>query len=596
MGGICGWVLSRGSEGSIAGDPAVVRSEMTRAISHRGPVVWIGSPASGREEPTHLPVGAVDSSFNSQEEVVKAWEDSEGKGVEFASRLHGSFSAALFDPAKDHLVLVRDRLGEKPLYYLRTASGVAFSSEMKALRAAGFTRGMEILPEALDAYLAFTYIPAPWTILEGVRKVPAGHVVELDLGQADPDAAPSETVRCYWRLPQREGLSASPQEALHRLAEALHRRLPGGGGVAAFLSGGLDSSLVVALLRRGGMERIPTFSVGFEERGLDESAHSRRIARLLGTDHHEILLTDAGEDLASRVISQLDEPMADAASLPTWLLAERASGVARTVLTGDGADALLAGDHWFRRLKRLDRLERIPASGRRLLAAASLVGGTRRAARMRDLADLAGLGACERYLRIREKWTPRERLDLYSDTFRGRVDPARTAATYLQAPVQWRRGRSVDAAVRLDSIHGLPEDLLMKVDKMGMAHGVECRSPFLDREWVEWAARLDEDLLVRGGTSKSLLKHAAVSLLPRDLVYRRKQGFRVPMGRWLRGPLAALAEQAFDPDRIRRQGIFNSSTLAALKSRFDSGSSTSALDGRIWQIVAFQTWWRQVFE
>lgn len=588
MGGICGWLGGEGN-GSPGADAADVVGIMKRAMAHRGAITSIEQGVNGAEGPVTF---AADSPEPGRAALARAWDGARGDSVAFASALEGPFAIAVHDRPGRRLVLVRDRMGEKPLCYATPGGGLAFASEMKALVAAGLVAGRQVRPEALDAYLAFTYVPAPWTILEGVHKVPAGHVVEIDLQTRGPCLP---RLRRYWSAPLRERLRATPGEALSRLREALKRRLPSNGGLAAFLSGGLDSSLVVALLREEGFAGLPTFSVGFEDPSLDESAHARHVATLLGTDHREIILRDVAPDLVERIIAQLDEPMADAAAVPTWILARAASEVAPVAITGDGADALLAGDHWFRRLQRLDHLVRMPEAGRRLVAAAASLGGRRRGARMEELAGLTALSPSDRYLKLREKWTPRERLEVYSESFRPKVDVALTARTYTGAPVRWEPGGSVDAAIRLDSIHGLPEDLLMKVDKMGMAHGVQCRSPFLDRAWVEWVSRIDTRLLLRFGTSKRLLKRAAAGLLPSSLIHRRKQGFRVPVGRWMRGPWRPLFEEAFSPGLLARQAIFDSRVLGALGKRFDAGPSSAAEEGRIWQIVCFQTWWRQHF-
>jgi len=383
---------------------------------------------------------------------------------------------------------------------------------------------------------------------------------------------------------------------IRMLSEAVARRFPGSGPLAAYLSGGLDSSIVVALLSRERAGRVPTWSVAFKESGLDESRHAHRVAALLGCDHHEILLEDVDPDLVTSIIDQLDEPMSDAATLPTWLLGRQARGASPVVATGDGADALLAGDHWFRRLRRLDAIERLPGVVRAALPAVAALAGPRNYRRFRDLTALAEIPAAERYLRLREKWSWEQRREFYAEGLRGRVDVSSTEGSYLLAPVDWRSGDSVDAAIRLDTMHGLPEDLLMKADKMGMAHGIESRSPFMDRRFAEWTARLELGLLLSGSSGKLLLKKAAETLLPGDLVHRRKHGFQVPVGRWMKGSLRSLTDAAFEPGRVVRQGIFDPAGMASLRARFERGPSSAALDGRVWQIVSFQTWWRRVFE
>ncbi len=573
MAGICGWT----------GAGAGALEAMARSLAHRGGVACLPEAGAG-----DLDV-VVDSPFNTAAEAREAWRAAQGDPRAFASSLACPFAVAVRDRPRRRLVLARDRLGEKPLYYRPGPRGVAFASEIKALRDGGALRGAALHGQALDAYLAFTYIPAPWTIYEGVSKVPAGHAVVFAIDESGAVTGAGEPAR-YWRLPDRTGDRTAPEGLIALLSAALRRRMPAGDRVAAFLSGGLDSGVVTALAREAGRRPI-TFSAAFDDDRLDESAHARAIAGRVGSEHHEIKVGAIDVETVVRVVEALDEPLADAATIPTWLLAREVSKVASIVLTGDGADALFAGDHWYRRLRRMESLERLPRPIRQLLPAGASIAGRRQRERYRSLTDLIELPAAERYLRTREKWTPAERLAIYAGPFREAVDVTATEATYLEAPVTWRPRGSVDAAIRLDAIHGLPEDLLMKADKMGMAHGVECRSPFMDPSIAEWAARADVDLLLKDSTSKYLLKKAAESLLPRDLVHRRKQGFQVPMGRWLAGPLRDLTEAAFDPSLVRRQGIFDPAALADLRSGFDAGSPSPALAGKVWQIVAFQTWW-----
>jgi asparagine synthase (glutamine-hydrolysing) len=582
MGGLCGWIPS-GHAGRERLDE--IRAAMTRALRHRGAVSWLdGSDAAT----------AADSARDSPQSIEARWSSAGPDAPAFPAVLEGTFALAALDRRGGRLLLARDRLGERPLYYAVTDDGIAFASEMKAILAAGVVRDRSVLPEAVDAYLALAYIPAPWTILAAIRKVPSGHAVLIPIdGRPDPGRAP-DAVR-YWTLPERTGTAAGAAEMLAQLDQALERRLPGAGPIACFLSGGLDSSLVASLAARrlaGSGRRLLTFSVGFAEAGLDESAHAREVARDLGADHREIRLEEVSTDVVRRITYHLDEPMADAACIPNWTLASSAGAVAPVALTGDGADALLAGDHWFRRVQRLDRMAVLPAAALRAVPAVARLAGARAHRRYRRLVELAHLEPAARYLGIREKWSREERGAIYAAPFRARVAADRVEASFLGAAGPWRAGRSVEAAVRLDTLHALPDGLLMKADKMGMAHGVELRSPFLDSRFVEWAARLPIESHLRGSVSKYLLKRAAETLLPRRLVYRRKHGFQVPIGRWLRGALRSLTEAAFEAPWIARQGIFDAAAMASLKRRFDSGPPAPVLDGRVWQIVALQTWWR----
>jgi len=563
-----------------------IRAAMTRALAHRGAIDWL----DGKDRAT-----AADCATRSPDAIEARWSATGPDARAFLEGLEGAFAIALLDRRDGRLLLARDRLGERPLYYAATDDGVAFASEMKAILAAGVVRHLSVLPEAVDAFLALAYIPAPWTILASVGKVPAASHVSIPIDGRPAPAGAGVTTR-WWILPERGAVASNGAEMLARIDAALGRRLPQAGPIACFLSGGLDSSLVAALAVRrlaGSGRRLQTFSAGFAEAGLDESAVAAEVARDLGAEHHPIRLDDVTLDVARRVLFQLDEPMADAACIPNWMLATAASAAAPVALTGDGADALLAGDHWFRRVQRLDRLAGLPAAARRIVPAVAGLAGGRARRRYGRLVELADREPAMRYLGIREKWGPEERRAIYAPPFRERVDTGRIAASFTGAAGEWRPGRSVEAAVRVDTLHSLPDGLLMKADKMGMAHGLELRSPFLDHLFVEWAARLPIEAHLRGSISKFLLKAAGEMVLPRRLVHRRKHGFQVPIGRWLRGSLRPLTEAAFEAPWIARQGVFDVAAMASLKRRFDAAPGAPALDGRVWQLVALQTWWRE---
>ncbi len=468
-----------------------------------------------------------------------------------------------------------------------------FASDLATLRRAGALTDPALLPPAVDAFLSFNYVPAPWTIFRQAKRVRAGHVVTIDLGALGGGRAGAVREAAYWTLPERGDEPATAAEMLERLQEAMERRLPRGEEAAVFLSGGLDSSLVAALAARAG-RRVRTFSIGFADAAFDESQGARAFAHGLGAEHREILLDRIEAESFEEIVDRLDEPFADAACIPTWLLAREASAAGAPVaMTGDGSDALLAGDHWFRRMRRLDRLRAMPRGLRRSLAALAGLGGGREARRLRDLAAWAELPPAEGYLRMRERWRRAERLALYAPAFREQADPAAAEATWLDAPVAWRPGRLVEGALRLDAVHNLPEGLLMKVERMGRPHGVECRSAFLDREFVEWSARLDARLLLRGTSGKHLLRQAASLIIPREIAFGRKHGLMVPTAGWLRGPLRGVLEEAFAGALIARQGIFDAASLRGLRERFERAPGDAIAAGRVWQLVVFQTWWRR---
>jgi asparagine synthase (glutamine-hydrolysing) len=610
--GIAGWIAR------AAREPGSWEFRRVSAVSrHDGPGGAPGSSAAGtgREHPAcpagqaapdpregEGSVGQVQRpSFRGAPIVVECRWISES--TPFLEGLEDVPASARFDAASQRLELKRDPLGERALYYAVSPQRAAFASSMTALRESGAVTDLEIDPAAVDAYLAFGYIPTPLTIFRQIRRVRAGHAVTIDLralargpgneaSRGAPAAAvPIEERRC-WALPERDGIAASPATMLDRIRAALARRTQGAARLGVFLSGGLDSSVVAALAAETA-GTLASFSMAFGEERYDESSRSRRMARRLGSEHHEIRLDGVDAGLFGKIVAAMDEPFADPAAVPTWLLA-RASAEAgcATPLTGDGADALLAGDHWFRRVRRMDRLAALPRAARGAVVAFAALGGAREARRTADLARWAGLPPAEGYLAMRQKWSAEERRSIFEPSFAASIEAPWTAESYRAAPVRWRPGRLFEGAVALDTLHNLPDGLLMKVERMGRVHGVACRSPFLDREFVDWTARLDPRHLLRGRSGKDLLRRAAADLLPREIAFGRKQGLSVPTDAWLRGPLREVLEASFSPALVARQGIFRPQAMKRLKERFEGGrGDASAVSGQVWQIVVFQAWW-----
>jgi asparagine synthase (glutamine-hydrolysing) len=500
----------------------------------------------------------------------------EESGPRFVERLHGMFALALWDATRERLVLARDRLGKKPLLWTRLPDGtLAFASELKALlRLPGVGRDVDL--EAIDAYLALQYVPGERTGLRGIRKLLPGHVLVAE--------GHTERIERYW---QPEPAQPSPDESawLERVratvGEAVRKRLVADVPLGALLSGGIDSSIVVALMAQSSAEPVRTFTVGFSDARYDERAYARAVASRYGTIHEELAIE---EDIAAtlpRLARAYDEPLGDEAAFPTFLIAEQARRHVTVALAGDGGDEAFAG---YERYIAHGLAGRIPrpaaqagAAGLRLLPAARREPRSTlfRAARF---LDVAASSSGERYERLMEVFPLGLRRSLWSDPGQAR-------------PVQLvPRGGGITALQRLDIETYLPGDLLLKADIGSMAHSLELRSPFLDHEVVELGLALPESLKVHGRTGKIALRRVFASDLPPEVADRGKSGFGVPLGRWFRSDLRETARDLFATDR----GWFRAGAVQRLLDEHEAGSADHG--HRLWCLLMLELWVREHVE
>jgi asparagine synthase (glutamine-hydrolysing) len=497
------------------------------------------------------------------------------------------FAFALWDAGRSELILARDRFGKKPLYYAETGGGVIFGSELKSLlEHPDCPRDLD--RAALSHYLAFEYVPEPGSIIAGVRKVPAAHVLTWRDGAA--------STRRYWRMGfEGPAPSVAEDEYVDRFRtvfrDAVGRRLISDVPLGAFLSGGVDSSSVVAAMTGLGGD-VRTFSIGFVEPSFDESAHARSVARFLGTEHHEEVFTaNAMLELLPAVAGVLDEPFADPSVLPTYLLSRFAREHVTVALGGDGGDELLAGYPTFPadRLARAYRVPRtvheraivpavdlLPVSAANFSREFKLKRFLRGAAFPEDVRHAAWLGA----------FTPPEIHDVL-------VDPAGDPYAGLRRLVAEAPGR--DRVERLISVYAetyLRDDILVKADRASMACSLEVRSPFLDVELVELLGQVPSSLKLRGMQTKVILKRAMRDALPPGIADRPKKGFGIPVTAWLRDGLRELLLDELSPARLRSQGLFKPSAVDRLVREH--------LDGRrdhrkaLWTLLMFQLWEQSV--
>jgi asparagine synthase (glutamine-hydrolysing) len=456
--------------------------------------------------------------------------------VELACRLHGMFAFAVWDARRDRLVLGRDRLGKKPLHYWTDGRELVFGSEIKAVLAdPRVPRRLD--PDALSGYLTFGYAPSPGTFFEGIRSVPPGHVLVLEHG------APPVLTR-YWDAPaaqEHELLGGTHDELAEQLLgllrTAVRDRLVADVPLGAFLSGGVDSSAVVALMAEAGPAPVSTFCIGFEEQAYDERKWARLVAEQLGCVHHELVVRPDASLLMEEVLSACDQPFADSSALPTYLLAQLARTEVTVALSGDGGDELFAGYERFAAGVTLARASGVPAPLLRAAAraAAALPTPDQRSLRAKAVRLLrqAPLGMPDAYT----GW-----VSYFDHQAADELRPGAGRQGLRQYDDVWAATAGAPVLSRLLDLNRrtyLVDDLLVKTDRMSMAHGLEVRTPLLDHRLVEFAVRVPPREHLAGRQLKRLLKTAVSGLVPAEVLDRPKQGFGVPLDTWFRGDLRA---------------------------------------------------------
>jgi asparagine synthase (glutamine-hydrolysing) len=498
-------------------------------------------------------------------------------GLEYPRRLRGMFAVALWDARRRRLVLARDRYGIKPLYYRHVGGTLEFASELRAL-----PRG-EIDLDALEAFLAFNSIPAPYSIFRETRKLPQGHLLvwegrEIHIDRyARPGPVQAEELRGGDEAELVEELRA-------RLRDSVRAHLLADVPVGVLLSGGVDSAVLAALAAQETPEPVHTFTIGFQERSFDERADARRVAERYGTNHHELLVHPDPTLLLPALADVFDEPFADSSALPTYLVSQLAADHVKVALSGEGGDELFGGYYTyaadlladrFGRLARLARplVERLPTS----TAKASFDYKAKRFVRAAHLPPL------ERHHGWKEIFSADARSDLT-----GRSAPFDPVDVYR---ARYRETEGADGLARLQDVDFgvyLVDDLLVKTDRASMAHSLEARVPFLDPIVTNFAFALSTRHKVRGLSKKVLLRKAAAPLLPREVVHGRKRGFSIPAAGWLRRELAPFARETLSAETLRRQGYFDPQVVSRLLSEHVAG--TEDRSRQLWGLLAFTLW------
>jgi asparagine synthase (glutamine-hydrolysing) len=522
------------------------------------------------------------------EVIVHLYEE---YGDDCVSRLHGMFAFALWDRRRKRLLVARDRIGKKPLFYAAHEGGVTFASELGALIEDGSVP-REIEPSAVDLFLAYGYVPAPLSIFRAVRKLPPAHTLVLEDGKV--------TLRRYWRLDYSRKLKFGDPRELHEpilqaVKSATQRRLIADVPVGAFLSGGIDSSAVVAAMAQSSTAPVKTFSVGFDHGSFDELQHARRVAELYGTDHHEFVVRPDAIAVVPRIVRHYGEPFADSSAIPCFYLAEVTRRHVTVALNGDGGDESFGGYTRYVANRLAGRLDHLPASLRRAAAAGGrrLGGGeiTSVASKASRLLQGLPLTPAARYARYVSWLDEMRRRRLYTDAFASVIAGSR-APDILDDPWRAASGTDViDIMLEVDATTYLPGDLITKIDIATMAHALEARSPLLDHQLMELAASIPADLKVRGREKKWIFRQALREWLPDDILDRPKQGFSVPVGQWFRTDLREmLRDVLLDPGSLGR-GYFRPEVVQSMIDRHSAGADEETKP--LWALFMFELWHRE---
>ncbi len=527
------------------------------------------------------------------EVLVHAYE---AFGEDFVRLLDGMFAFALWDAAEGRLILARDRVGKKPLFYTIVDGTAIFSSELQSLILhPRVPRGVD--PAAIDQYLSFGYIPAPGTVYRGVKKLEPAHYLVLkisDFGFRISDLR----IERYWALRYAPKLRLAEAEALEHLEkllrEAVRKRLVSDVPLGAFLSGGIDSSAVVTFMTELAEGPVRTFTIGFEDQDFSELPYGRAVAARLGTDHHEWVVKPDAMAVLPTLVRHYGEPYGDSSAVPTYYVAQQARREVTVALNGDGGDECFAGYERYLGDLVAERYRRLPAWARRAAErAVCLLPGRHEFGRWSQVTrylPVASLPWRERYVRWTSAFTATAKAALYTDGFKaqlGGTDPAAWLAPHFAAA----EGLDLlDANLYLDTQSYLPYDLLVKMDIATMANSLEVRSPFLDPAVMEFCAQLPTEFKLRGWTHKYLLKRLLAGRLPPGILKRRKMGFGIPVGRWFRTDLRSFLQETLLSQAAARRDLFRPEAVAELITAHGTGREDHT--ARLWFLLMLELWFR----
>ena len=521
------------------------------------------------------------------ETIVHLYEE---EGERCVERLRGMFGFAILDQRQNKLFLARDRAGKKPLHYTMVGDTLVFGSEIKSLlQFPGVERRAN--PEALSDYLSFGYVPDPLTAFRGIHKLPPGHTMTFRDGRI--------TTRRYWDF-NFDGVDQSPREESfyaerlrELIAEAVKIRLVSEVPLGAFLSGGVDSSTVVAMMARAMDQPVKTFSIGFSEASHDELKYARLTAERYKTDHHEFIVTPDVCRLVEEIVWHHDEPFADASSIPTYVVSKMAREFVTVILSGDGGDELFAGYERYLIHQGRNRFERIPRWLRRGVMF-PLSQALPRAAYGKQFLRNISLDDGARFVDSLSYFGAAAKQNLLDASMRRELGGHDSSSAFEQIFAEPRSANQIERLLYLDSKTYLPGDILTKVDRMSMAHSIEARVPLLDHELIEFVQTIPPGLKLRGQTTKHILKQAMADLIPQEIIHRPKMGFGVPLRKWLNHELRELLYDTLTDRRARERGLLNPRSVRALLDEHARGRRDNSL--HLWGLLTLELWHRSFID
>ncbi|MGH9872016.1 MAG: asparagine synthase (glutamine-hydrolyzing) [Pyrinomonadaceae bacterium] len=624
MCGIAGFIdLWDSAEARVAEERALILDRMCRVITHRGPDdqgvmlkdgVALGMrrlsiiDLAGGQQPICNEDGSATIVYNGEIYNYRDLQkELEGRGHQFKTRsdtetivhayeeygescvkhLRGMFAFALWDDKSRKLFIARDRAGKKPLYYTTTQNGTfVFGSELKALlQHPDVSR--EVDTEALDAYLTLGYVPDPLSIFRGIHKLSPGHLLSFSNGAV--------RVSEYWDFQFTPTESRNEDDYLEELSslldESVRLRLMSDVPLGAFLSGGIDSSTVVALMARHMDQPVKTFSIGFHEDSYNELQYARLTAKKYGTDHHEFIVTPEICSIVDELAWHFDEPFADSSAIPTYMVSKLAREHVTVILSGDGGDELFAGYTRYVIEQGKTAYSLMPGVLRKGLMqplSSHLPHGTLG----RNFIHNISLDPIDRYLDSVSVFTRLNKESLYSSDFRGRLgetDWVTRCFNKLAAKVS--TGNSLDRLLYLDSKTYLPGDIMTKVDRMSMAVSLEARAPLLDHKLIDFVTSIPASMKLAGNETKHILKRAVSDLVPKEILNRPKQGFGVPVQEWINQQLREQMHEVLTDSRTRERGYLNPAYLATLLDEHERGRRDHSVS--LWALLMLELWQRQ---
>jgi asparagine synthase (glutamine-hydrolysing) len=535
--------------------------------------------------------GHIFKSKTDTEAVLHLYEEYGPKCVEY---LRGMFAFAVWDEKRRSLFLARDRAGKKPVFYYYDRGIFCFASELSAILESGLIK-KEINDSAIHYYLTLGYIPAPLTIYKNIVKLPAAHKLILNENGI--------SVKRYWSLDFSKKIDISEKEAAEKtltlLRDAVKIRMNSDVPLGAFLSGGIDSSVVVALMSQLSEKKIRTFSIGFDEGGFNELKYARLVSERFRTEHTEFMVRPQAQEILPLLVERYGEPYADSSCIPTYYVSRETKKYVTVALNGDGGDELFGGYERYQAMAIAERYQRMPGSLKNIISMLSLmvpdtIDSKSRLRSAKRFLTAINMPAGQRYLRWTGLLNSETKDSVYSEEFKKRTsrsDPLALLSPYFDAAGGLK---IIDRAIMADLNLYLPYDLLVKVDIASMANSLEARSPFLDHHLMEFAASLPANYKVKGFVKKYILKKAVKGLIPYKNIHRRKMGFGVPIGGWLRSGLKDLLCETLLSDKALDRGYFKAEIVTRMVKEHTEGRADWA--DSLWALMMLELWHKRFID